>query len=243
MLKICALVTSLFLLAYALTSAHHEQAQTPAATDYEYHSQHDPNGTGKFYFGREIAHVMGHFAADWLERTDRIETEKPDDVVKNFNLKTTDVVADIGAGTGYFTFRLSPVVAQGKVFAVDIQPEMLAMMEERKKSLKAENVVTVQGIEKDTKLPEASVDLAFMVDAYHEFSYPREMMQSIVKSLKPKGRVVLIEYRGEDPTVSIKLVHKMTVKQARKELESVGLKWKETKNFLPQQHFIVFEKL
>jgi ubiquinone/menaquinone biosynthesis C-methylase UbiE len=242
MLKICVLITSLFLLTYAFTSARYQQAQAPTTSDYEYRSKHDPNGIGKFYFGREIAHVMGHFAADWLEREDRIETEKPDDVVKNFKLKNTDVVADIGAGTGYFTFRLSPVVKDGKVFAVDIQPEMLAMMEERKKSLKAENVVTVQGTEKDVKLPEASVDLAFMVDAYHEFSYPREMMQSIVKSLKPKGRVVLIEYRGEDPNVPIKLVHKMTVKQARKELESVGLTWKETKNFLPQQHFIVFEK-
>ena len=219
--------------------------QTPAPVQqatYEQRAKHDPDGIGKFYQGREIAHVMGHLAADWLERTDRIETEKPDAVVKNFKLKPTDVVADIGAGTGYFTFRLSPVVKQGKVFAVDIQPEMLAMIEARKKAAQADNVITVQGTESDTKLPAEAVDLAFMVDAYHEFSYPLEMMQSIVKSLKPGGRVVLIEYRGEDPTVPIKKVHKMTVAQARKEMEAVGLVWKETQNFLPLQHFIVFEK-
>lgn len=217
------------------------QKSAPAA-EYEVRANHDPDGIGKFYMGREIAHVMGHLGAGWLERAERIAEERPDDVVKNFKLKATDVVADIGAGTGYITFRLSPIVKEGKVFAVDIQPEMLALMEKRKKAMKADNVVMVQGTEQDTKLPAEAVDLAFMVDAYHEFSYPREMMQSIVKALKPGGRVVLIEYRGEDPTVPIKRVHKMTVTQVRKELEAVGLKWKETKSFLPYQHFIVFEK-
>ena len=240
MTKLCFLILSaLLLLTVGLA------IQTPAPVQqstYEQRAKHDPDGIGKFYQGREIAHVMGHLAADWLERADRIETEKPDAVVKNFKLKPTDVVADIGAGTGYFTFRLSPIVKHGKVFAVDIQPEMLAMMEARKKAMQADNVITVQGTESDTKLPAEAVDLAFMVDAYHEFSYPLEMMQSIVKSLKPGGRVVLIEYRGEDPTVPIKKVHKMTVAQARKEMEAVGLVWKETKNFLPLQHFIVFEK-
>ncbi len=217
-------------------------APSAPASEYEVRANHDPDGIGKFYLGREIAHVMGHTGADWLERAERSAEEKPDEVVKNFKLKATDVVADIGAGTGYFTFRLSPLVPQGKVFAVDIQPEMLALMETRKTAQKAANVMTVQGTEQDTKLPAGTVDLAFMVDAYHEFSYPREMMQSIVKGLKPGGRVVLIEYRGEDSTVPIKRVHKMTVAQVRKELEAVGLKWKETKNFLPYQHFIVFEK-
>ena len=216
--------------------------KSASSLEYEYRADHDPDGIGKFYLGREIAHVMGHTGAGWLERAERIAEEKPDEVVKNFNLKATDVVADIGAGTGYFSFRISPLVKQGKVFAVDIQPEMLALMEKRKKEMKADNVVTVHGTEQDTKLPEASVDLAFMVDAYHEFSYPREMMQSLVKSLKLGGRIVLIEYRGEDPTVQIKRVHKMTVAQVRKELAAVGLKWKETKDFLPYQHFIVFEK-
>lgn len=209
---------------------------------YETRSNHDPNGIGKFYMGREIAHVMGHQGADWLERSDREQTELPSEVVKQMNLKPTDVVADIGAGTGYFTFRIAPLVKQGKVLAVDIQPEMLAIIEGRKKQFKAENVVGIQSTETDTKLPPASVDVVLFVDAYHEFSFPREMMESIVKGLKPGGRLIQIEYRGEDPDVPIKLVHKMTVAQAKKEMAAVGLVWKETKGFLPQQHFIVFEK-
>ncbi|MFN0110576.1 MAG: class I SAM-dependent methyltransferase [Blastocatellia bacterium] len=209
---------------------------------YETRANHDPNGIGKFYLGREIAHVMGHQGADWLERGDREQTELPSEVVKQMNLKPTDVVADIGAGTGYFTFRIAPLVKQGKVLAVDIQPEMLAIIESRKKQFKADNVVTIQNTESDAKLPAASVDAVLFVDAYHEFSYPREMMESIFKGLKPGGRVIQIEYRGEDPDVPIKRVHKMTVAQARKEMAAVGLVWKETKSFLPQQHFIVFEK-
>lgn len=222
-----------------------EQAKAQAkekSSVYETRANHDPNGIGKFYMGREIAHVMGHQGADWLEREDREQTELPNEVVKQMNLKPTDVVADIGAGTGYFTFRIAPQVKQGKVLAVDIQPEMLAIIESRKKQFKADNVTTIQGTETDTKLPAASVDVVLFVDAYHEFSYPREMMESIVKGLKPGGRVVQIEYRGEDPDVPIKLVHKMTVAQAKKEMAAVGLVWKETKDFLPQQHFIVFEK-
>lgn len=242
MTKLWLLIILVFLLATTVMYAQIASPKAPTSTEYEYRTNHDPNGIGKFYMGREIAHVMGHLGANWLERAERVAEERPDDVVKNFKLKPSDVVADIGAGTGYFTFRISPIVKQGKVYAVDIQPEMLALMEQRKAKEKANNVITVQGTEQDTKLPESTIDLAFMVDAYHEFSYPREMMQSIVKSLKPGGRVVLIEYRGEDPAVQIKLVHKMTVVQVRKELEAVGLKWKETKGFLPYQHFIVFEK-
>lgn len=209
---------------------------------YETRTNHDPNGIGKFYMGREIAHVMGHQGADWLERPDREQTELPSEVVKQMNLKPTDVVADIGAGTGYFTFRLAPLVKQGKVLAVDIQPEMLSIIEERKKRFKADNVTGILSTETDTKLPAASVDVVLFVDAYHEFSYPREMMESIVKGLKPGGRLVQIEYRGEDPDVPIKRLHKMTVAQAKKEMAAVGLVWKETKDFLPQQHFLVFEK-
>jgi ubiquinone/menaquinone biosynthesis C-methylase UbiE len=133
-------------------------------------------------------------------------------------------------------------VKQGKVFAVDLQPEMLAIIERRRKKLKAENVVAVQSTETDVKLPGGSVDVALMVDVYHEFAYPHEMMRSVVKALKPGGRVVQIEYRGEDPDVPIKRLHKMTVAQCRKEMAVVGLVWKETKDFLPQQHFIVYEK-
>ena len=220
-------------------------AQQSMAADkpvYETRADHDPDGIGKFYLGREIAHVMGYQGAEWLERPERIEEEKPDQVVEQMKLKPADVVADVGAGTGYFSFRIAPLVKQGKVFAVDLQPEMLAIIERRKKELKAENVVAVQSTETDVKLPDGSVDVALMVDVYHEFAYPYEMMRSVVKALKPGGRVVQIEYRGEDPDVPIKRLHKMTVAQCRKEMAAVGLVWKETKDFLPQQHFIVYEK-
>jgi ubiquinone/menaquinone biosynthesis C-methylase UbiE len=220
-----------------------QSGQRPARKlEYETRAIHDPDGTGKFYMGREIAQVMGHQGADWLERPERALTETPDQVIKQMRLKPTDVVADIGAGTGYFSFRLSRVVSQGKVYAVDIQPEMLAIIEQRKKTLRADNVATILGTETDTRLPDQQVDVVLLVDAYHEFSFPGEMMESIVRSLKPGGRVVQVEYRAEDPDVPIKRVHKMSVDQARKEMAAVGLVWKETKDFLPQQHFIVYEK-
>jgi len=217
-------------------------AQSGNQSVYETRADHDRDGIGKFYMGREIAHVMGYQGAEWLERPERIEEERPDQVVEQMKLKPTDVVADVGAGTGYFSFRISRVVKQGKVFAVDIQPEMLAVIEKRKEQLKVDNVVALRGSEADANLPENSVDVALMVDVYHELAFPREMMLSLIKALKPGGRVVQIEYRGEDPDVPIKRLHKMTVAQARKEMAAVGLVWKETKGFLPQQHFIVYEK-
>jgi SAM-dependent methyltransferase len=242
----------LFLLALsALSPFVYQQAQTKVAQPaqqsakppvYETRADHDRDGIGKFYMGREIAHVMGYQGAEWLERPERIEEERPDQVVEQMKLNPTDVVADVGAGTGFFSFRISRVVKQGKVFAIDIQPEMLAVIEKRKEQLKVDNVVALRSEETDAKLPDNSVDVALLVDVYHEFSFPREMMLSVVKALKPGGRVVQIEYRGEDPDVPIKRVHKMTVAQARKEMAAVGLGWKETKGFLPQQHFIVFEK-
>jgi ubiquinone/menaquinone biosynthesis C-methylase UbiE len=233
------LILSILLFLSACQGVGH-QAQQPAY--YETRTRHDPDGIGKFYMGREIAHVMGYQGAEWLERPERIKEEQPDKVVEQMNLKPTDAVADVGAGTGYFSFRFAARVRQGKVFAVDLQPQMLSIIEQRKQQLKTENVVAVQGTETDVKLPAASVDVVFFADVYHEFSYPREMMESILRALKPGGRVIQIEYRGEDPDVPIKRVHKMTVEQCRKEMAAVGLVWKETKDFLPQQHFIVFEK-
>lgn len=216
--------------------------QQSSAPVYETRTVHDPDGIGKFYLGREIAHVMGFQGAGWLERPERIAEEKPDQVVREMNLRATDVVADVGAGTGYFTFRIAPVVKQGKVFAVDLQPQMISMLETRRKERNVANVEPVRSSETDVALAPASVDVVLMVDVYHEFAYPLEMMQSIVKALKPGGRVVQIEYRGEDPNVPIKRLHKMTVAQARREMAAVGLVWKETRDFLPQQHFIVYQK-
>ena len=246
-LKLSVVCAALLLTASACAQTKSAPQPAPSVqptqtSHYETRAKHDPDGIGKFYQGREIAHVMGHEGADWLERPDRIGSERPDEVVKQMELKATDAVADIGAGTGYFTFRIARVVPQGRVYAVDIQPEMLQMIEARKKEVKLDNVVTVQGAESDTKLAPNSIDLALLVDAYHEFSYPREMMESIVRALRPGGRVLQLEYRAEDPDVPIKQLHKMTVAQSRKEMESVGLVWKETKTFLPQQHFIVYEK-
>jgi ubiquinone/menaquinone biosynthesis C-methylase UbiE len=153
-------------------------------------------------------------------------------------LKSTDVVADVGAGSGYISQLLATKVPQGKVVAIDIQPEMLLLI----KQLKIANIEPHLGTEKSPELAAASIDLALMVDAYHEFSYPREMMLGIVSALKPGGRVVLTEYRGEDPKVFIKPHHKTTQKQIRRELEAVGLKWQKTSSVLPQQHLMFFTK-
>jgi SAM-dependent methyltransferase len=210
---------------------------------YETRAEHDPEGIGKFYMGREIAQVMGHEAAGWLERPEREKEEQPAKLLKALKLKSGDVVGDIGAGSGYFTFRIAPLVGPtGKVLAVDIQPEMLALIRERMKKTRIKNVEPILGSESDPKLPADSLDLIFMVDVYHEFSYPYEMTEAMVKALKPGGRLVFVEYRKEDPNVWIKLVHKMTEKQVRKEMEAHPLTWVETLDVLPSQHIIVFKK-
>jgi len=200
------------------------------------------DGIGKYYMGREISHVMGHLGAGWLERPGRQKEERTDLLLKNLALKKHHNFADIGAGTGYFSIPLSAQIPEGKVYAVDIQTEMLDIIRDRMKKRGIKNIVPTLGTISDTKLPADTIDLVLMVDAYHEFSHPKEMMDSIVKGLRKGGRVVLIEYRKEDPTVLIKPLHKMTQKQAIKEMEAVGLKWKETKDFLPKQHFMVFVK-
>jgi ubiquinone/menaquinone biosynthesis C-methylase UbiE len=209
---------------------------------YQQRTIHNPDGIGKFYMGREIAQVMGYQGAGWLERPSRGMEEKSTRLVNNLDLKPTDIVADIGAGTGYFSFRIAPLVPKGKVLAVDVQPEMLKFVELNKIERHISNVEAVLGSITNPNLPENSVDLVVMVDAYHEFEYPREMMQGIVKALKPGGRTVSIEYRGENLMLPIKGLHKMTQKQVKKEMAAVGLVWKETKEMLPQQHLMVFQK-
>lgn len=203
---------------------------------------HSSDGIGKFYMGREIAKVMGHTEVLWLERPGREMTEQPQQVIEALALKPTDVVADMGAGTGYFSFRISPRVPEGKVLAVDIQPEMIDIIKFLKQENNITNVEPILGSLTDPKLPKESVDLALMVDAYHEFEYPKEMMEGVVQALKPGGRVVLVEYRRENPFIPIKALHKMTQNQVRKEMSAVGLQWLETKTFLPQQHLMIFEK-
>jgi len=200
------------------------------------------DGIGKVYMGREISHVMGYQGASWLERASREREERPDLVVANMDLSPDSAVADIGAGSGYFSFRIAPLVPDGRVYAVDIQPEMLTLIRDRMADEGIENIEPVRGAEKSPRLPAGSIDVALMVDVYHELAHPREMMTDLVDALRPGGRVYLIEYRAEDPTVPIKPLHKMSEAQARKEMEAVGLVWVETGDFLPRQHFMVFEK-
>lgn len=157
-------------------------------------------------------------------------------------LEPDDVVADIGAGMGYISFQLSSWVENGKVIAVDVQPEMLALLEAERDKYNVMNVETVLGTESDPNLPAESIDMAVMFDAYHEFAYPEEMMAGIVKALKPGGQVVLAEYRAENPLVLIKKHHKMSQKQVKKELTAAGLKWIKTDDRLPQQHLMFFAK-
>jgi ubiquinone/menaquinone biosynthesis C-methylase UbiE len=185
---------------------------------------------------------MGHEGGDWLERPEREAEEQPRVLLENMNLGAMDVVADIGAGTGYFSFRIAPLVPQGKVLAEDIQPEMLDVVRNRSTAQGIKNIEPVLGTTADVKLPQNSLDVVLLVDAYHEFDHPREMMQSIVRALKPGGRVVQVEYRGEDPAVPIKPLHKMTEAQAKREMAAAGLVYVETKNALPRQHILIFRK-
>lgn len=233
------------LLAAALLALAAACSQAPSrAGEPSPYSEKAPSrdGTGKVYMGREISRTVSAHAIRWLERQDREGEEKPALVMENLELAPDAVVADIGAGSGYFTFLLAPLVPEGRVIAEDIQEEMLAFIEGKRKLRKAGNVETLLGTVEDTRLPEGEVDLVLLVDAYHEFSHPREMMESVVEGLRPGGRVVLLEYRGEDPEVPIKPLHKMTVQQVRREMEAVGLEFVEVRDFLPIQHFLVFQK-
>lgn len=216
---------------------------TVAATDdfYEY-GKASRDGIGKYYMGREISHVMGHLGAAWLERPTREREERTDLLLKNLPLAPDSVVADIGSGTGYFTFPMAKQVPKGRVLAVDIQQEMLNIISARMASEGVYNIQTVLGSERSPGLEPSSVDLILLVDAYHEFAWPREMGDAMARSLKPGGRLVLIEYRAEDPSVPIKRLHKMSEKQTLREMEAVGLKLERNGKFLPQQHFMVFRR-
>lgn len=206
-----------------------------------------PDGIGKVYMGREIAQVMGHQGAPWLDRPEREEEERIDQLVTELHhlLKPAAVVADIGAGSGYISFRIAPLVPQGKVLAEDIDPEMLKIIAGKKATLPADQagrVQTLLGSTTDPGLPKNTVDCVVLVDTYHEWDHPREMMTSIVQALKPGGRVVQLEYREEDPTIQILPHHKMSEAQARREMEAAGLRWVKTIHSLPQQHLLIYEK-
>jgi len=217
---------------------------TPAPPLHQYYSDGTKtrDGTGKYYQGREIAQVMGHPALTWLERNNREDEESPSIAMQLLDLTENEVLADIGAGSGYYSLRLAMQRPQGRIIAVDIQKEMLEFLEQRMKKIDVQNISPHLGKLDDIGLPGNSIDSPLIVDAYHEFSHPYEMMQSIKKALRPGGRVFLLEYRAEDPTVPIKPLHKMTQAQVKKEMSLIGLEWEKTLDELPWQHLMVFRK-
>lgn len=215
----------------------------PDNSRYTYRIQHSRDGIGKFYMGREIAHVMGHLGAGWLERSSREIEERPQTLIRALKLKTGDKVADIGVGTGYFARRISRIIGpKGTVYGVDIQQEMLDLLGRNLKNAGIKNVKGVLGTISNPNLPANTIDLVLMVDVYHEFSHPYEMMQNICNALKTGGRVAFVEYRMEDPKVPIKLLHKMSQLQVLKEASPHPLEWVETISVLPRQHIIIFKK-
>ena len=205
---------------------------------YEFREEHDPKGIGKFFMGREIAATTGPDTADWQERPSRAQEQRPDLLIENLGLEPELVVADIGAGTGYHSFRIAGHVE--RVLAVEIDPGWIQLLEEKARKTGVENLETVLGTVTDPRLPPESVDLVLMVDVYHELSHPREMMGAIKKALKPAGRVVLVEYRLEDPKVRVMKIHKMNEQQLIKEFVAHGFVWLETRTVLPQQHLVFF---
>jgi SAM-dependent methyltransferase len=200
------------------------------------------DGIGKFFMGREIAKVMGHPAIGWLERTEREQEEAPSKAVAMLDLAPDTVIADIGAGSGYYSFLIAGLIPNGRVVAVDIQQEMLDYLKDEAARRKIGNVEPHLGEVDSIKVVPDMLDAVLMVDAYHEFSHPVEMLQSIRTALKTGGRIYLVEYRGEDPRVPIKPLHKMTAEQAVREFEALGFAFAGNKPGLPWQHLLVFEK-
>ena len=234
------------LIAFFILTAFAFAEETPRPPDplYEKRVVHDRNGIGKFFLGREIAHVMGHQAAGWLERPEREQEERTDLLVEALNLKPGQVVADIGCGTGYFSERMAKkILPEGFVYGVDIQQEMLDLMQRKMRLKQIKNVKSILGAVDDPKLPPESCDMMIMIDVYHEFDVPYEMTRKMIAGLKKGGRLVFVEFRAEDPTVPIKELHKMSEAQVKKEMAiHPEMEFVETKKDLPQQHIIIFRR-
>ncbi len=217
-----------------------QNVHKPADSMYTY-AKGSGDGTGKYYLGREIAHIVSESATTWLERDNREQEENTKLAIQKMRLTPGEVVADIGAGSGYYTFKIAAKVPQGKVYAEDVQDEMIKYLNDKKQKLNSKNVEVIKGSSTSVNLPPASIDLAIMVDVYHELEYPHETLQSIKNSLKPKGKILLIEYRGEDTAVHRSPLHKTTVQQLNKELAANGCKLTYRGEFLPIQHFLMYE--
>ncbi len=203
----------------------------------------DPDGVGKVYMGREIARVMGFDGAEWLERDIRQKEERTNLAIQKMPVIKNSVVVDIGAGTGYYTFKIAPRIPEGMIFAEDIQDEMLHYLANRRDQLKLKNVEIIKGNEHSLPLSKGIIDLALLVDVYHEFLYPAEMLASIRNALKPGGKILILEYRAEDADVPIKTLHKMSLVQVTKEFKAAGFKLVTDDEFLPWQHYLVFQKI
>lgn len=231
---ICAAFTLVTSAAIAQPSLNVERySQFPASAD----------GIGKGYMGREISAVMGWQGASWLERQERDREERTDLLLAALMLQPGLVVADIGAGTGYLSRRMAPAVMPGgKVWAVDVQPEMISLLQAGVKRSGLTQIEAKLSAVDDVKLPASSLDLAVMVDVYHELAYPYEVMASLLKALKPGGRLVFVEYKAEDPLVPIKQLHKMSEAQIKREAAVFALEWERTVRTLPWQHVVVFRK-
>ena len=221
--------------------AQNSSTETVASAQAYTFQKGDPNGIGKWYMGREIAYVMGFQGIGWLERTEREKEEQTKLLIQNMQIKVNDTIADIGAGSGYHVFKMAPKASKGLVYAVDIQEEMLQAIANKQEEENIQNVSRIKGAEQTANLPSNSIDKVLMVDVYHEFSFPKEMLTSIHQALKADGKVYLIEYR-KDKTVPIKTIHKMTEQQAVKEFEANGFELLENIENLPWQHCMVFKK-
>ena len=202
----------------------------------------DPNGINKWYMGRQIAHVMSHFGIEWLERKEREMEENTSQLLKNLAVQPGTAIADIGAGSGYHSTLLSKMVGTGKVYAVDVEPEMIAYLKARIKLEGHKSLIPVLSTEQKVSLPANSIDIMLLVDVYHEFSFPYEMTLSMLEALKPSGKLVLVEFRAEDPNVPIKTIHKMSERQAVKEFKASGFLFEKNIGNLPWQHCLIFRK-
>ena len=193
--------------------------------------------------GRHIAPTMSAAGAGWLDRSERAREEQPDKALDVIGLHPGMMVADVGAGTGYMSIRMARRVApSGKVYSEDIQPEMLSLLRDHAAAAKVANIETILGTQSDPKLPSNTLDLVLLVDVYHEFSEPQKMLDAIRQALKPDGRLVLLEYRAEDPAIPIRPLHKMTVKQAETEVDAEGFRLAKVDESLPRQHILIFRK-
>ena len=237
-MKIIRIVASfIFLLASNLTLA--QQTTPPGYVSIPV----SVDGIGKRYLGREISGVMGWQGAAWLERDMREREERTDLLLEALALKPGMVVADIGAGTGYLSRRMAPlVIPSGKVIALDLQPEMVNILQTGVKRLGLSQIEVKLGAVDDIKLPKNSIDMAIMVDVYHELAYPYEVMSSIMQALKPRGRIIFVEYKAEDARVPIKPLHKMSEAQIKREAGVFALEWERTVSTLPWQHVVIFRK-